>query len=220
MHTIFFGGIAQYYDDNGTLTQDDNVPFVNTIARVTRSADGTMEEYKLPAEMPSLLGAGSEFIHNEDLLHFRNNVLNLDDLTTDTTLVGYIYGGIRSSGANIFFSNNGNQSNASSQIFKVLLKKDIEVGTDDVNEQSTGTLNLSIQPNPADGDVLISYFLKATNRVRLRISDVNGRMLINRILRNQSVGTNAYNPKIKGKGVFFLTLETPYETATRKIILK
>ncbi|MBK8671321.1 MAG: hypothetical protein IPN89_18525 [Saprospiraceae bacterium] len=36
MHTVFFGGIAQYFDENGTLTRDDNVPFLNTIARVKR----------------------------------------------------------------------------------------------------------------------------------------------------------------------------------------
>lgn len=34
MHNIFFGGIAQYYDDLGVLVQDNNVPFVKTIARV------------------------------------------------------------------------------------------------------------------------------------------------------------------------------------------
>ncbi|MEN9001406.1 MAG: hypothetical protein ABF242_03730, partial [Flavobacteriales bacterium] len=48
MNTVFFGGIAQYYDVGGVLTQDNNVPFVNTIARVSRDASGNMAEYKLP----------------------------------------------------------------------------------------------------------------------------------------------------------------------------
>ena len=61
MHTVFFGGIAQYYDSLGILVQNNNVPFVKTIARVTRNSIGVMAEYKLPIEMPSLLGAGSEF---------------------------------------------------------------------------------------------------------------------------------------------------------------
>ena len=47
---FFFGGIAQYYDSLGILVQDNNVPFVKTIARVTRDASGTMAEYKLPIE--------------------------------------------------------------------------------------------------------------------------------------------------------------------------
>ncbi|MBK9718257.1 MAG: hypothetical protein IPO85_12235 [Saprospiraceae bacterium] len=41
------------------MVQDNNVPFVRTIARVTRDASGTMAEYKLPIAMPTLLGAGS-----------------------------------------------------------------------------------------------------------------------------------------------------------------
>ena len=44
MHTVFFGGIAQYFDSVGTLVQDNEVPFVKTIARVTRDANGVMSE--------------------------------------------------------------------------------------------------------------------------------------------------------------------------------
>jgi len=71
MHTVFFGGMSQYtMDNNGNLVQDDNVPFVKTISKVTRFSDGTMEESKLGIEMPSLLGSGSEFIPITD-----NNIL-------------------------------------------------------------------------------------------------------------------------------------------------
>lgn len=56
MHNLFFGGIAQYYDSAGIRIRDDNVPFVKTIARVTRDANGIMKEIKLPEEMPALLG--------------------------------------------------------------------------------------------------------------------------------------------------------------------
>ena len=62
MHNVFFGGIAQYYDSAGILVQDNNVPFVKTIARVTRNASGVLSEHKLPIEMPVFLGAGSESV--------------------------------------------------------------------------------------------------------------------------------------------------------------
>jgi hypothetical protein len=140
MHTIFFGGIAQYYDSLGVLVQDDNVPFVKTIARVTRYANGSMAEYKLPIEMPALLGAGSEFIPKTDIPRFNNEVLKLDDFTTDSTFVGYIYGGISSTAANIFFTNTGTQSSASSQIFKVYVIKNSTTDIHDLNKQSIGTL--------------------------------------------------------------------------------
>lgn len=123
MHTVFFGGIAQYYDSAGVRIKDDRVPFVKTIARVTRTANGTMTETLLPIQMPALLGAGSEFIPVETLPRYGNGVLRLDALTAGPVVVGYIYGGISSTAANIFWFNNGTQSIASSQLFKVILVK-------------------------------------------------------------------------------------------------
>ena len=92
MHTVFFGGIAQYYENLGIIIQDDNVPFVKTIARVTRDSEGNMVEYKLPNEMPSFLGAGSEFIPVQSILKYNNGVIKMDEIIGDTVLLGYIYG--------------------------------------------------------------------------------------------------------------------------------
>ena len=63
MHTLFFGGMSQYkLDADGNLIQDDNVPFVKTISKVSRFRDGSMIESSLDIEMPTLLGSGAEFI--------------------------------------------------------------------------------------------------------------------------------------------------------------
>lgn len=222
MHSVFFGGIAQYYDDNGTLVQDNNVPFVKTIARITRDSNGVMTEYKLPIEMPSLLGAGSEFILNKNIPHFNNEVIKLDEIANDTTLVGYIYGGISSAGANIFFTNNGTQSSSSSQIFKVILTPNNTVSVDKLNPLSRGTLNILIFPNPNNGNFNIKYYLKDTKNVNLSISDINGKVLEKISLTNQVIGENIYSPKIEnwGTGIYFLTIQTPYETVTRKIVFE
>lgn len=83
------------------------MPFVKTIARVTRNADGKMAEYKLPIEMPSLLGAGSELMINQTLTTYPNGVIKLDELSSDTNFIGYIFGGISSTAPNIFFTNTG-----------------------------------------------------------------------------------------------------------------
>jgi len=123
MHNLFFGGIAQYSDSAGVLVQNDNVPFVKTIARVTRDGNGTMTEHKMPVEMPAFLGAGSEFIRADNLPEYDNEVLNLDAIKADSILIGYIFGGIRSSESEIFWSNNGTQSTASPEIYKVFLLK-------------------------------------------------------------------------------------------------
>lgn len=222
MHNVFFGGIARYYDSAGVLVQNNNVPFVKTIARVTREANGLMAEYKLPVEMPALLGAGSEFIPAGNLPRYNNDVLKLDEFTADTTLVGYIYGGISSSAANIFFTNNGTQSSANSQVFKVFVIKN-DTGVDQPpNPQSTGTLKMQVYPNPNSGDFVLKFNLKTVADVKLSIYDAGGKLLESTILNNLNTGGNTQTKKIKNftaSGVYFITLETAYEKATQKIII-
>lgn len=223
MNTVFFGGIAQYYDNLGVLTQDNEVPFVKTIARVSRNASGVMAEYKLPVEMPALLGAGSEWIPNESLPRYANGVIKYDDLTNDTTLIGYIYGGISSTEANIFFTNDGSQSNASSQIFKVLLTKNGAVNTHDLNEQSLGTLQIKVYPNPNDGNFVVKYNLSKHSDVKFSLFSLDGKKIEDHIFKNLPLGENTFSKYVhsitKG-GTYLVTIETNYEKATQRIIIE
>jgi hypothetical protein len=222
MLTVFFGGIAQFYDRAGTLIQDDNVPFVNTIASVTRDANGNMTESKLPIEMPALLGTGAEFIPNLMLPHFNNEVFKLDSLTADSILIGYIFGGISSSQPNIFFTNNGTQSDANNQIFKVFIKKLLAVSVDELNRPSASTLNLVLYPNPNDGKLNISFNLAKKEEVTISILDTNG-VLVDKIsLLNLSIGKNHYSKKmedIKPGSLYMVSIETPSEKMTLKLII-
>lgn len=222
MNTLFFGGIAQYYDNAGTLVQDDNVPFVNTIARVERTGDGVMAEYLLPTQMPSLLGAGSEFIPIETISAFANGVLKLDELPEGSTLVGYIYGGISSTAANIFFVNNGSQSSASSQIFEVYLNKE-PTGIHDLNEQSVGSLKPVVYPNPNKGYFMLDYTLTTSTDVKITIFNLEGKEIENFTFPNLAPGEHTYAKKIKRfsrSTAYILTLETSYEKATQRIIVE
>lgn len=223
MHNVFFGGIAQYYESNGVLIQDNNVPFVNTIARVTRNASGGMAEYKLPVEMPGLLGAGAEFIPILSVPHFSNEVFRLDDFTNDTTLVGYIYGGISSSAPNIFFTNTGDQSSASSQIFKVYVIKDASVNAHDLNEQSTGTLGMQVYPNPNHGQFEVVFNLTKKSDVKISVFDLQGKLVEENSLLNLEPGENKFRRNISDsgiKGTFIVTIETAYERASQKVIFE
>jgi hypothetical protein len=223
MHNLFFGGIAQYYDSTGILVQDTNVPFVKTIARVTRNGNGIMAEYKLPVEMPGLLGAGSEFIRAENLPEYNNEVLKLDDITADSTLIGYIFGGINSSATNIFWINNGTQSSASSTVFKVYLLNNPQTGVDALNVQSTGSLHMQVYPNPNDGNITLRFELKTPAETRLTISDGNGKIFENSVLPGLNPGRNSVIRNLKNFSdgrVFFISLETSSEKATQKIIIE
>lgn len=222
MHTIFFGGIAQYYNNNGNLIQDDNVPFVKTIARVTRDANGVMTEYKLPVEMPTFLGAGAEFIPVENLAHFSNDVLKLDSLTQDTVLLGYIFGGIQSTQENIFFINDGTQSSASHQIFKVYFIKDGSSATDEINEQSNSIMQMRMYPNPTEGLVNFQVQLLQPSDVVLRVYDMQGKLLLQKEIKNLQTGKNTFTANlenfVKG-GVYQVHLSSPHYALTQRLIL-
>ena len=223
MHTVFFGGIAQFYDNAGTLVQDDNVPFVNTIARVTRDNTGTMTEHKLPVEMPALLGAGAEFIPNLSFPHFNNEVFKLDSITDNYTLIGYIYGGISSSAANIFFTNDGTQSSANNQIFKVLIKKATLLAVDDINPASISDLNLNIYPNPNKGYLKISFNLTKIEDVVLSIYDIKGALIDEAKLSNLKIGENNFEKEVSNLSngsTYLITLKTANNKVTQKIIVK
>lgn len=223
MHTVFFGGIAQYYDSLGILVQDNNVPFVKTIARVTRNASGAMAEYKLPVEMPALLGAGSEFIPIDTLPHYGNDVFKLDDFTADTTLIGFIYGGISSTAANIFFTNTGTESSASSQLFKVYVIRNSTLGIHNLNEQSTGTLKIRVFPNPNDGNFVVKFHLNQPEETKISLYRVDGKKIEERVLTDLVPGENTFQRKIRNLdkgGTYILTIETPHEKATQRIVIE
>lgn len=209
MYNVFFGGIAQYYFSGGTLVQDDNVPFVRTIAAVSRAADGTMTEERLPVEMPNLLGAGAEFIPNLDLPHFENNVFQLDSFSADTLLVGYIYGGISSTQANIFFTNDGTQSDASQQIFKVYLKKNEITST--IDRKKVNDLKIRIYPNPSSSSLQVEFNLKKSSDLRIDLCDADGKIILQRQFDQLQNGLhNVSLGEMKGlsSGVYFIRLET------------
>ena len=125
MMTVFFGGLSQYqFDEDGKLVKDDEIPFVKTISMVVRQKDGSMKEKDLGIKMPAFLGSGAEFIPISDkTIYLENEIVNLNTLKQEKTLIGYIYGGIESSKENIFFRNNGTQSSASNQVFKIFITK-------------------------------------------------------------------------------------------------
>jgi hypothetical protein len=173
--------------------------------------------------MPSLLGAGAEFMPIANVPQFNNEVFKLDDFTADSTLVGYIYGGISSTAANIFFTNTGTQSSASSQIFKVYVIKNSTVGIHNLNKQSNGTLKVQVFPNPNDGNFVVKFNLNKIAETKISLFSIDGKKIEERILTNLVLGENIFQRKIKNLelgGTYILTIETHYEKATQKIIIE
>ncbi|MDH4471522.1 MAG: hypothetical protein QE487_02885 [Fluviicola sp.] len=173
MHTLLFGGIAQYYDSLGILVQDNGVPFVRTISRVTRQPDWSMKEYKFSAEMPALLGAGSEFIPATELPRTANGVaiFNAGD---DSLLLGTIVGGIASTGRNIFWINDEEESAAFSGMFDVYLVKN--PGTQRENTASTNPIHLRAIRHATEPRYQVQFTLEKPASVAIEWTNRKGKV--------------------------------------------
>ncbi len=152
MHSIFFGGIAQfYYDANGNLVEDTNVPFVKTISLVTRDANGVYTESVFSTEMPTYVGAGAKFFLSDSIAEYAKGIVDMSQLpATGTFTVGYIFGGIESPVPNTFPSNTGVTS-ASNTIYRVLFVNNI---------MSAELADLGAVPGNArciEGDVVLQW---------------------------------------------------------------
>lgn len=220
MHSVFFGGLAQFYDDeDGNLVQDDQVPFVKTIARVSRDKDGVMTETKLALEMPSLLGTGAEFIPNLDFPHYRNGVFHLDSLGEEKQLIGYIYGGISSTAANIFFINDGTLSEASSQIFKVYISPK---GIAKISDKSLSNV-FEVFPNPSNGIINIKWGEVNGEIVKLTVYDISGNAIPEQNVEHTESSKQTYLSQIRvdaRAGLYFVKIETRSKTVVKQFVIR
>lgn len=219
MHNVFFGGIAQFYMSNGTQIKDDNVPFVRTIADVVRTRDNKMKEYVLDVEMPGYLGSGAEFFISDDIALTSNGVVRMNTLTGDTVLLGYIFGGIASTGKNIFFSNTGSQSSASSNIYKVYLVRGTGSFTGETSQNFT---NLTVYPNPVTGVLNVSFSVQNYSEAEVSVLDEMGRIVMEDTLGRLVPGNHSYRKNLENfpQGTYLLKLGSGSESVTVRFQIK
>ena len=210
MHTLFFGGMSQFTLDNaGNLVEDTDVPFVKTISRITRDAAGAMQEVDLGyIEMPSLVGSGAEFIPIHQY-YYENEILDLNAIPNTKTLVGYIFGGIESSGENIFFTNDGTQSSASNTIFKVFINKSTAGIEEEIPLQSSNILNLNVSPNPVGKALTAEFFGANMEDMYIRIYNQKGQLVLEETYAVTSIGTQSFKLNVSSlkKGNYIIKLD-------------
>lgn len=186
MHNLFFGGMSQYYYSNGTLVQDNQVPFVKTISRMTRMADSSLHEFQLPQEMPALKGASAEFIPNNNLPHYSSKIIKISAITQDSFIIGHIVGGIQSPSRHPFSSNQTNTTNADTSIYAVRLIKKIPTNIQKI--QGEHPFSVTVSPNPAEDYVQLNFNLKEATTVYYYLSSSNGQILEQKDLKTNSIG--------------------------------
>jgi hypothetical protein len=125
---LFFGGIAQYFlNDTGDLVQDPDVPVVSTLSMIARNSANEYSEFALPIKLPKGIGAGTEFIPAPTLPRMENSeVIDLESLTGDSQLLGYLVGGFSTTAPNVFFDNDADESWAESHAYAVFWKRNTE----------------------------------------------------------------------------------------------
>jgi hypothetical protein len=197
MHSLFFGGISQYYYNGTTLVQDNNVPFVNTISRVTRIADGTLQEYQLPQTMPGLKGASAEFIPNYLLPTYSNEVIKLNEITANEFVLGHIVGGISSASSNPFNGNQTNTTSATPTIYEVKLIRNVPLNVYQIDGKNP--FSMTVSPNPTQNDkVKINFKMAYATTIDYFVSSLDGKIISDGEISDTTLGENVMTFDLDG----------------------
>lgn len=223
MHSIFFGGMSQYSYVNNVLTQDNNVPFVKTISRVSRDANGNLQENVFLTQMPALIGASAEFIPNHSIPHYKSEVIKLSKIAADSVLIGHMYGGIYSPQIDAFTTNNTGVTNAHNVIYEVWLVKDAVAGLLPLDGRNP--LKLSIYPNPSKSQLNLNLDLPYNGNLELYITDVSGKIVTEKSFTDLQKGKqtlNILNSVKLTKGIYFFnfTFDGRYSAVEKVVIVE
>lgn len=222
MHNIFFGGMSQYYYQNGTLLQDNLVPFVKTISRLSRYEDGSFLEFQLPIEMPALKGSSAEFIVNENLPRLQKEIIHLSQINQDSFIIGHIVGGIYSPSINPFSNNNTSTTSADNTVYEVKLVRNNNTGK--IQIDGSNPYDISVSPNPTKINVNVKFKIDKKIQIQYFLHDIKGNILQKNIITDVKIGLNKCNinlPEINHEGVLYITFifENKY-FVTKKIVIQ
>jgi hypothetical protein len=216
MHSLFLGGLSQYDYENEKLIKDDLVPFVKTISLLTQNSKGSYTEYKLNQQMPALLGSSAEFFFNPEIPQVKHEIIDLQKLSGDTVLLGYVFGGIESNTPNPFSNNTISQTRANPRLYKVKLIKDALAHTDYLKKIP----DVTVFPNPnTDGKVKIQFPFDV-NQATVNIYNNIGALVQNTTLKpcNNSGMEFEIDPKIPAQILYLHILGPDGQTYRKKLV--
>ena len=88
-----------------------------------------------------------------------------------------------------------------------------------IDEDLNDLINLSLMPNPATENTIMSFTLNQSRNVKVNLIDVTGRLVETVVQTSLSSGNYSYDIKNPGaSGVYFLQLEVDNYTSTKKVI--
>ncbi len=196
MHSLFFGGMSQYYYMNDNLLEDIQVPFVRTVSLLTRQANGSLHEYALPVEMPGYQGSASEFILNKENPLLHDEVVHLSQISADTILLGHIFGGILSYSLNPFSQNQTNTTRADSTVFAVRLIRQSSASL--LEYDGRNPWEVMLFPNPVQKEVAVSLNMDSWKEADYIISSVTGQILQQGRVEKIEGGERSFSIQLNG----------------------
>lgn len=223
MHSLFFGGMSQYYYQNGNLIQDDLVPFVKTISRLSRDANGNLTEYQLPFEMPALKGSSAEFIPNLNLPHYSNKVFKLSEISQNSFMIGHIFGGISSPVINPFSNNQTNLTSADNTIYEVWLTAN-PLSIYEYEIDGKNPYDITVYPNPFENNFNIKFNVNNSVNVNYFITNNLGQIVLKSESKTFANKENTIeikmNNKNEGEQIFITLIFDDKYYVTKKLIQK
>jgi len=222
MHSLFFGGMSQYFYQDGILMQDNNVPFVKTISLLTRFSDSSLTEFQLPQEMPGYSGASAEFIPNYSLPHYPSEIIKLSRVSDEAFIIGHIYGGISSPIMNPFTINQTNTTSADTIIYAVKLTNNSPVGIQKIDGKNP--YSIKIYPNPTRSEITFELNEDLPLDSNYFISNSSGQLIGTGDLKSAKTGSNTYqlilDTQARNQTVFLTVVVENTFFITNKVILK
>jgi hypothetical protein len=217
MHSVFFGGHALYFYDSiaDAIAMDTNVPFINTISRVSRYNDGTSVEYRMKDKLPLLMGTNAEFIPLDSIPFLPYSILNLNQIH-HKQCVGFIVGGMVSLLPNISTGNTFSRSYANRKVYEVWVDKD------SLNHTDVQLLNepykVLLYPNPADDNLYLKIENQKDQAIDVWLTNMNGEILYTNKVNhmNDFLKINVRNYPA---GEYVLKTKSGYYGAYQKVII-
>jgi len=226
MHNFFFGGMSRFTIDTATaeMVDDTLVPFVKTISSVTRFGDGTLQENQLDISFQNYLGTNMEFIPASGIPMLKDNIVDVNKITGNKTLAGYLFGGIKSPEANISATAPAS-SEANTEIFAVYISRADEDSSTVSNGKYISNLPLdafSCYPNPATTSITLEFDLNEPGKVQLAAFTRKGELLAALANKNFPAGKNVITWNTSGiaAGTYHVRAKMKNSTKTISVIIK
>ena len=191
MHNLFLGGISQYHLEDGNLIQDDGVPFVKTISRVSRDHQGNLSEHPFSTTMPGFLGSSAALMINRELPQAEEGIIDFASIMEERIILGYFIGGINSEIPHAFNTNQDERTAASSTIFRIELVKIDPVANQQTILGNKHEFSVSVLPNPVQSDrVKMIAIAPVAGSLDITVYDESGRQYIHERVEGLLEGKN------------------------------